>query len=159
MAAHNNAQDWAARAKEWASARAAMENQHPLSQFPPVGRPEEQAQSTDQYAQTPAFQYPETPQQQLPTSSYQQYQVPAVPPQPPPMPYHQEIASTTSGQSSYVPDVQLPYNGGDGASEANVGFPHRDSLHFSPSVRQQEVSSSYSSITGNSSLDISNLHM
>lgn len=138
MAAQNNVPDWAARAKEWANARAAMENQHIQSQYP----------------QPADFHYADTQQQSIPVSSYQQFPVPAAQPHQPPMAYQQENLAISSGSSSYGPDVHIPYSGRDGASagEANVGFPHQESSRSSPSVHQQEVSSSYSSVTGNNSL-------
>ncbi|KAK2636550.1 hypothetical protein Ddye_031342 [Dipteronia dyeriana] len=147
--AHNNTQDWAARAKEWANARAAMENQQLQSQFNPVGRPEEQAQSSVQYQQAADFHYPDAQQQSLPTPNYQQFPVPPAPPHHPPMAYQQGTTSVSSGPS-YVPDVRVPYLGRDGASagEANVEFTRQESLHSSPSVLPQEVPSSYSSVTG-----------
>ncbi|KAK1576920.1 hypothetical protein Q3G72_017503 [Acer saccharum] len=148
--AHNNTQDWAARAKEWANARAAMENQHVQAQFNPVGRPEEQTQSSVQYQQAADFHYPDAQQQSLPTSNYQQFPVPPAPPHQPPMAYQQGTTSVSSGPSSYAPDVRVPYMGRDGASagEANAEFTRQESLHPSPSVLPQEVPSSYSSVTG-----------
>lgn len=161
MAAHNSVQDWAARAKEWANARVAMENQHTQSQFTSVGRSEEQIQFSDQYPQSADFHYVDTQQPPFPASSYQQFPAPAAPAPQPPVAYQQENASISSGLPSYGPDVRLPYSGRDGASagEANVGFPHQESSHTSPSVHQQEVPSSYSSVTGNNSLSILNLHV
>ncbi|KAJ4711047.1 Cyclin-related, putative isoform 1 [Melia azedarach] len=149
-AAHNSVQDWAARAKEWANARVAMENQHTQSQFTSVGRSEEQIQFSDQYPQSADFHYVDTQQPPFPASSYQQFPAPAAPAPQPPVAYQQENASISSGLPSYGPDVRLPYSGRDGASagEANVGFPHQESSHTSPSVHQQEVPSSYSSVTG-----------
>ncbi|KAL5759893.1 hypothetical protein ACOSQ2_018731 [Xanthoceras sorbifolium] len=147
--AHNNVQDWAARAKEWANSRAAMENQHLQSQFTPVGRPEEQTQSSVQYPQAADLHYPDAQQHSLPTSSYQQFPVPAAPPHQPPMAYQHGTTSVSSGPSSYVPDGRVPYTGRDGASagEPNVEFTRQESLHSSPSVLLQEVPSSYSSVT------------
>ncbi|KAJ8758959.1 hypothetical protein K2173_003197 [Erythroxylum novogranatense] len=55
--------------------------------------------------------------------------------------YAQETASFNSGQSSYVSDGHVAYNIGGGISAA--------APTTSPSVHQQEVPSSYSSVTGN----------
>ncbi|XP_044488902.1 uncharacterized protein LOC123213512 isoform X2 [Mangifera indica] len=149
-AAHSGAQDWAARAKEWANARAATENQHLHSQFTPVSRPEEQNHFHDQYPQASDLHYADTQHHTFPASGYQQFPVPAASSQQPPVAYQQETASISSAPSSYIPDVQLPHAGRDGSSarESNAGFPHQESLHSSSSVHQQEVPSSYSSVTG-----------
>lgn len=146
LTAHNNAQDWAARAKEWANARAAMENQ-PVQQFTPVGRPEEHAQSNVQYPQGSEYHYPDAQQQSLTTSSYQQFPVAGVPPHQPPMAYQH---GTSSGK--LYPDGHVQYNAsrdGSSAGEGNVEFARQESSHTSPSVHQQEVPSSYSSVAGN----------
>ncbi|KAJ0096233.1 hypothetical protein Patl1_16064 [Pistacia atlantica] len=115
----------------------------------------------DQYPQASDFHYVDTQHHSLPASGYQQFPVPAASSQQPPVAYQQETSSISSAPSSYIPDVQLPYTGRDGSSagEANAGFPHQENLHSSPSVHQQEVPSSYSSVTGNNTLSILNLHV
>uniref|UniRef100_A0A5B7AZ34 Uncharacterized protein n=1 Tax=Davidia involucrata TaxID=16924 RepID=A0A5B7AZ34_DAVIN len=148
--AHNNEEDWAAKARAWAAAKAAIDSQHSQSQFTPVGRPEEQSHYHDQYPQTIDPYYADALQPSLPASSYQQYPAAAAPPHRPPVVHPQESASIISAQSSYVPDGHLPYPARDGtlAGDSNAVFPHRESSSTSPSVCQQEVPSSYSSVTG-----------
>lgn len=128
MAVHNNEEDWAAKARAWAAAKTAMDNQHPQSQFAPVGRPEEHSQYHDQYAQVVDPHYPETQQQSLPASSYQQFPVPTAPSHRPPVIHLQESASISSGVPSYVSDGRLPYTGRDGtlAGDSNAVFSHQE---------------------------------
>ncbi|KAK9277158.1 hypothetical protein L1049_006697 [Liquidambar formosana] len=147
---HNNEEDWAAKARAWAAAKTAMDNQHPQSQFAPVGRLEEHSQYHDQYAQVVDPHYPETQQQSLPASSYQQFPVPTAPSHRPPVIHLQESASISAGVPSYVSDGRLPYTGRDGtlAGDSNAVFSHQENLPTSPTVHQQEVPSSYSSVTG-----------
>ncbi|GAV91929.1 hypothetical protein CFOL_v3_35314 [Cephalotus follicularis] len=140
--AHGNVEDWAARAKEWAAAKAAMEDQHLQSQYAPFGRSEEQSRFHDQYPQDVNSHYP--------AATYQQYPASPAPPHRPPLVYPQETASVSSGPPSYVPDGHLAYIVRDGnlAGDSNAGFSHQEALPTSPYVHQQEVPSSYSSVTG-----------
>ncbi|KAA8533206.1 hypothetical protein F0562_033261 [Nyssa sinensis] len=156
--AHNNEEDWAAKARAWAAAKAATDNQHPQSQFTPVGRPEEQSHYHDQYPQTIDPHYADVLQPSLPVSSYHQYPAAAAPPYGPPVVYPQESAFVISAQSSYVPDGYLSYAARDGnlAGDSNAAFPHQESSSTSPVVRQQEVPSSYSSVTGKEEADDQN---
>ena len=154
MPAHSNEEDWAARARAWADAKTAMENQHSQSQFTPVGRLEDQSHYYDQYPQSVDAHYPDVQHQSLPGSSYQQFPVSGAPLHRPSVVHTQETASISSEPSSHVPDAHLPYNVRDGtlAGDSSALFHHQGPS--SSSVHQQEVPSSYSSITGNNSLSI-----
>ncbi|XVE92351.1 hypothetical protein REPUB_Repub01dG0089500 [Reevesia pubescens] len=102
--AHNNVEDWGAKAREWANTRAAMQEQPVQSQI----------------AHRPPTTYPN------------------------------ETLSNSSGPSSYISDGHLLYHVRDGTSalDTNSGFLHPESLPTSSSVHQQEVPSSYSSVSG-----------
>ncbi|GMH27656.1 hypothetical protein Nepgr_029499 [Nepenthes gracilis] len=147
--AHSNEEDWASRAKAWAAARAATENQHPQSHFPSMGRLEEHTYYNNQYPQVADFHYQDRPQASVPVSSYQSFPVQAEPLNKPPLVHQQEPSSISSVQSSYAPDVHFLYTAKDGnfSGEAGTAFPYHQRL-TSPSVHQQEVPSSYSSVTG-----------
>ncbi|KAJ4823298.1 hypothetical protein Tsubulata_028573 [Turnera subulata] len=127
-AAHNNAEDWAAKARAWAAAKqVAAEEQHPPPQF---SRPEEQqTHYYNQYHPQTVDHYQDVQQQQaFPAPGYQQFPTAASAPPPPP-PHQASMAYTQeTAQSSYTPEGQ--------ASTAG-SFVH-----------QQEVPSSYSSVTG-----------
>ena len=148
--AHSNVEDWGAKAREWANTRAAMQDQLVQSQITPAGRPEEQNRFHDPYSQAVDSHYMDA-QQSLSTSSYQQFPVPAASLQRPPTTYPNETLSNCSGPSSYIPDGHLPYYVRDGTSalDPNGGFLHQESLPTISSVHQQEVPSSYSSVSGN----------
>lgn len=176
--APNNQEDWAAKAKAWVATNNATGDQYPQShftpvgrpeeqsqyhdqhsqsQFTPAGRPEEQSQYHDQYAQSVGLHYPESQQQSLPTSSYLQFSVSNAPLQRPLGGHLQESASISYGPLSYVPDERFAYTGRNFSGESNAVFPHQNSSS-SPTVHQQEVPSSYSSITGNEeSLSLPNI--
>ncbi|KAG5240777.1 hypothetical protein OIU76_014307 [Salix suchowensis] len=132
----NHVEDWAAKARAWAAAKnSALDDQHPQSQFTTGGRSEEQSWYYDQNLQTVDTHYQGVQQQPFPATTYQQFPVSAAPHQLP-VAYPQENASFNMGQPSYVSDRPQPYPGGAATSNA------------SPSVHQQEVPSSYSSVTG-----------
>ena len=152
MTAHNNEEDWAARARAWADAKTAMENQH--TQFTPVGRLEDQSHYYDQYPQS-VDHYPDIQDQSLPPSSYQQFPVSGTPLHRPSVVQPQETSSVCSEPSSFVPDAHLTYNVRDGTfvGDSSALF-HQGNMLASSSVHQQEVPSSYSSVTGNNSLSI-----
>ncbi|KAF3944799.1 hypothetical protein CMV_028767 [Castanea mollissima] len=120
---HSNEEDWAARARAWADAKTAMENQHSQSQFTPAGRIEDQSHYYDQYPQSVDSHYSDIQNQSHPASSYQQFP---------------------------VSDAHLPYNVRDGtlAGDSSAMFHQQGNMPASSSVHQQEVPSSYSSITG-----------
>ncbi|XVF85046.1 hypothetical protein PTKIN_Ptkin17bG0087100 [Pterospermum kingtungense] len=146
--AHNNVEDWGAKAREWANTRAAMQDLPVQSQIAPAGRPEEQNRFHDPYSQAVGSHYMDA-QQSLPTSSYQQFHVPAASPHRPPTTYN-ETMSNSSGPSSYIPNGRVTYHARDGTSamDVNSGFLHQENLPASSSVYQQEVPSSYSSVSG-----------
>ncbi|XP_043703966.1 uncharacterized protein LOC122654062 [Telopea speciosissima] len=148
---HNNEEDWAARAREWAAAKAAMENQHSQSQFPPSGRLEEHSNVYhDQYQQTVDPHYMEMQQSSLPAWSHQQYPVSGTNLHRSPVNHLQDSTSFGSGQPSYVSDGHISYTARDGAllSDSDPVFAHQGSAPTSSSIYQQEVPSSYSSVQG-----------
>lgn len=154
--AHSNEEDWAARARAWADAKAAMENQHPESQFAPAGRVEEQSHYHDQYPHSADAHYTEIQHQ----SSYQQVPVSAASLHRPPATHPLEVPPASSNASSYGPEGHLhTFRDGTSAADSNAMIQSQGNLHKSPSVHQQEVPSSYSSVTGNNSHGILNLYV
>ncbi|XP_057496206.1 uncharacterized protein LOC130781149 isoform X2 [Actinidia eriantha] len=148
--AHHNEEDWAAKARAWAAAKATTDYQPSQSQFAQVGRFEDQSHYNDLYAQTTDPHYPDSVQSLLPASGYQQYPPPAAPSYRPPNVQLQESASISSGLSSFVPDEHVAYTARDGilAGDSTAVFHHQESSPTSSSVHLQEVPSSYSSVTG-----------
>ncbi|KAF8015678.1 hypothetical protein BT93_H1257 [Corymbia citriodora subsp. variegata] len=148
-AAHSNTEDWAARAKAWADAKAATENQHTQSQYAPPGRMDEQSHYHIPYPSALDSHYTENHQQPLSGQGHQQHSLSNTPPQGQPL-YMQEIASVSSGPSSYLPDGSSPFQARDGGltGHANLVLHQQDSLPTNISVHQQEVPSSYSSVSG-----------
>ncbi|XP_059657846.1 nucleolar protein NET1 isoform X2 [Cornus florida] len=148
--AQNNEEDWAAKARAWAAAKVATDTHHPQSQFTPNGRPEELSHYHDQYPQNVDVHYADAPQPSHLASSYQQYPAPAAPPHRPPDFHVHESASISTGQSSYVPDGHFHFTSRDGtlARDSNAVYRHQEFGPTSPLVHQQEVPSSYSSVTG-----------
>ncbi|XP_062110406.1 uncharacterized protein LOC133822177 isoform X2 [Humulus lupulus] len=148
---HNNEEDWAAKARAWADAKTAMENQHQQSQFTAVGRPEDQSHYHDQYSHSVESHYAEIQHQSMPTSNYQQVQqlqAPTAPFPRPPVAHHSESPSVSS-DPSYVPEGHLhSVRDGTPTADSNAMFQRQGNLPISPSVHQQEVPSSYSSVTG-----------
>ncbi|GLT67944.1 hypothetical protein SLA2020_402170 [Shorea laevis] len=156
--AHNNVEDWGAKAREWANARAALqEQQQPQSQFTSVGRPEDQNHFHDQYQQAVDTHYQDGQQQSLPTLNYQQFPAPAASAHGPPMMYPQESLSGNSAPSYNIVDGHQNYQVKDGTSamDSNAGFLHQESLPTISSIHQQEVPSSYSSISEKEDLSVS----
>ncbi|XP_042496061.1 uncharacterized protein LOC122075182 [Macadamia integrifolia] len=148
---HSNEQDWAAKAREWAAAKAAMENQHSQSQFPPSGRLEEHNNVYhDQYQPTVDPHYMEMQQSSLPAWSHQQFPVSGTNLHRSPVNHLQESTSFGSGQPSYVSDGHISYTTRDGAllSDSDPVFSHQGSAPTGSSIYQQEVPSSYSSVQG-----------
>jgi len=146
LVAHNNEEDWAAKARAWA-AKAAMESQHPQTHFSPAGRLHEQNHYHDQYQQSIDSHYTDVQNQSHSTSSYQQFS------------YLDTSAQRISGQSQDAVPVSLEtsyaqdghsYSARDGTSirDSNVSF-EQGNMPANPSVHQQEVPSSYSSVAGN----------
>ncbi|XP_073141168.1 uncharacterized protein [Henckelia pumila] len=144
---NSNEQDWAEKARAWAVAKAAADNQYPVH----VGRPEEQNYFHDQYPPSinPQYQSVHVPLEQ--PSSYQQYPVGTGPSNMTGPGQLQESQYITSGQSSYTVDTHVPYTARDGNLTGNScepGHPKENSS-ISPLPYQQEVPSSYSSVSGN----------
>lgn len=147
LTAQSNAEDWAARAKAWASAKAAMESQHT------------QAHYQNQYNQAVESHYVENNQNSNSGSAYQQYPVSATPPNGQPV-HLQENQSIGSRSASYLPDGRMMYSATDGPMNGNPNavFLPQDHLPAKQSAHQQEVPSSYSSVSGNIYLTY-NLHV
>ncbi|KAJ4961836.1 hypothetical protein NE237_021746 [Protea cynaroides] len=148
---NNNEEDWAARAREWAAAKATMENQYPQSQFPPPGRLEEHSDAYhDQYQQAVDPHYTESQQSSRPAWSYQQqFPVSGTNLHRPPVNHLQDSTSFSSGQpSSYVSDGHISYGARDGpmVADSDPVFGHQGSAPTSSTIYPQEVPSSYSSV-------------
>ncbi|KAJ7943698.1 Cyclin-related, putative isoform 3 [Quillaja saponaria] len=126
-----------------------MENQQPQTHFTPTERPQEQNHYCDQYLQPVDSSYPDIQNQSLPASSYQQFPVSTASLHRTPV-HSQEAASINSEPSSYVPDGHILYTVRDGtmAGDTTTAFQHHGHLPTSSSVLQQEVPSTYSSVTG-----------
>ncbi|KAL8157035.1 uncharacterized protein LOC141671984 isoform X2 [Apium graveolens] len=133
--AHNNGDDWAAKARAWATAQTSSDNQYPQSQYTSIGRKEENQYSMANPQYSGGQHFP------VAASSYQQYPASVAPP------YESSESSFSSG---YVPDGHLPFNHRNGSlvGESNCSMPHQGSSPSSVSIHQQEVPSSYSSVTG-----------
>lgn len=140
VTAHNNVEDWGAKAREWANSRAAMQQQ-PQTQYSQSNTSEEH---NNRFGQSVEPHYPDN--QTLQTSNYQHFPVSAAPPQPLPSNYYPEKFSTASVPPSYGPDGQPLYHVMDGNAS---GFPLQGSLTTSPYTHSQEVPSSYSPASGN----------
>ncbi|TYK15644.1 transcription elongation regulator 1-like isoform X1 [Cucumis melo var. makuwa] len=148
--AQSNEEDWAARARAWADAKTAMENQQ--SQFAPTGRLEEQNYYHDQYSQPINSNHPDISHQPLPPSIYDQFSASATSVARPPAAHHLESTPVTvsSEHSSYPSDGRPTYAVGDVSYGGNMNssLHHQGKLSSSPSVHQQEVPSSNYSVTG-----------
>ncbi|XP_010251069.1 PREDICTED: uncharacterized protein LOC104593088 isoform X2 [Nelumbo nucifera] len=152
---HNNEEDWAARARAWAAAKAAMENQQnqqPQLQLPPVGKSEDPSNMYhDQQHQNVDPHSTDIQQPSLLSSGHQQFSVSATNLHRPPLDHFQESSPFSSRQSSsYVSDGHIPFMSREGAlvEGSTPVFPHQGSVPTSSSIYQQEVPSSYSSISG-----------
>ncbi|XP_058109765.1 uncharacterized protein LOC131252967 isoform X2 [Magnolia sinica] len=146
---HNNEEDWAARARAWAAAKAAMENQHPPSQFTPVGRMEEHNHVYhDQYQQTIDPHFTDIQKSSLPLSSPPQLPVSVTNPHRPSVQVLPESMTFGSGPPCYVSDGPVSYSARDGAADMHPISPPQGSVLTSSSIYQQEVPSSYSSMPG-----------
>ncbi|KAM1194474.1 hypothetical protein ACFX15_020756 [Malus domestica] len=146
-AAPNN-QDWEAKAKAWADARTAMETQHQQVQFPPAGGLEEQSHYQEQYPHNGDPHYSGSHHQSFSASSYQQVPDSGAPTHYPPGIHSQETSSIGSELSSCAHHA---VRDGKPAGDSNALFHRQGILSTSPSVHQQEVPYSYSSVTGNNS--------
>ncbi|GMH31117.1 hypothetical protein Nepgr_032960 [Nepenthes gracilis] len=147
--AHGNEEDWAAKARAWAAAKASIENQHPQSQFASLGQLKEHSHIPNQYPQAASSYYQDIQQTSVPMPSYQNHPVQVAPLNKPRLAHQQEFTSMSSAEASYAPDVHFSYGAKDGNLSVEVGdaFPTQERL-TSPSVPQQEVSLTYSSVPG-----------
>ncbi|KAH6828035.1 Nucleotide-diphospho-sugar transferase family protein [Perilla frutescens var. hirtella] len=150
-AANNQEEDWAARAKAWAAAKSASDNQHTLSQFVPAGRQEEQNHFHGQYPQSMDPQFLDGHTSSTPASNYHQFPVAMGQLNRTGVGQFQESQYMSSGQSSYAADVHASFAARDGgvAGDSIQPFLPQEKSPISPLVHQQEVPSSYSSVTGN----------
>ncbi|KAI4295074.1 hypothetical protein MLD38_040659 [Melastoma candidum] len=144
--AQSNTEEWAARAKAWADAKAATnagESPHTHSQQAAVG---ESNQLHSQY-QPADTGYPVGHQQPQTGSCYQQ---------PPltPTPQHSQTfqlqeGATLSFRPSTLLDGHAPFSAKDGNMKGAAETHSQGPPSTDPLVHQQEVPSSYSSISGN----------
>ncbi|TKY58691.1 arginine/serine-rich protein PNISR isoform X3 [Spatholobus suberectus] len=149
--AHKNEEDWAAKARAWADAKAAMESQHPQSHFSPAGRLQEQSHYHDQYQQSVDSHYTDVQNQSHPPSSYQQFSYLDASAQQ--LSGHSQEAASVSLETSYASDGHsYGARDGTGIGDSTISF-EQGNLPTNPSVHQQEVPSSYSSVAGKEASD------
>lgn len=143
IVAHKNEEDWAAKARAWADAKSAMENQHPQPHYSPAGRLPEQTHYHDPYQQSVDPRYTDVQNQSQSSSGYQQF--PFVDPPMQRNSGHSQEAASVSLEAAYTSDGHS-YSARDG--DPTVSF-EQANLPTNPSVHSQEVPSSYSSVAGN----------
>lgn len=143
----NKNEDWAAKARAWADANAARESQHPQSHFSPAGRMQEQSHYHDQYQLSVDSHYTDVQNQSHPSASYQQFSYLDASVQR--ISGHSQEPASVSLETSYTQDGHS-YSARDGTDigDLTVSF-EQGNLPTNPSVHQQEVPSSYSSVAGN----------
>ncbi|XP_057774493.1 uncharacterized protein LOC130993580 isoform X2 [Salvia miltiorrhiza] len=148
---NNNEEDWAARAKAWAAAKSASDNQHTPSHFVPAGRIEDQNHFHEQYPQSMDPQFLDGHAPVAPASNYHQFPAAMGSSNRTGVGQLQDSQYMSSGQSSYGADVHAPFAARDGgiAGDSIPPFPPQEKSSISPLVHQQEVPSSYSSVAGN----------
>ncbi|CAM9001242.1 unnamed protein product [Rhodiola kirilowii] len=140
----SNEDDWAARAKAWAAAKSAMDNQQQQSPFPQGIRTELQVPFQDQYARVAEHQHIEA----KPGSG------PVAYPQNPFGTENNQQVSLSDGQSNNAPGVHRYGQTAFSSASASSGPENhlaKDGLLVDQSkatIHQQEVPNSYSSITG-----------
>ncbi|MED6180704.1 hypothetical protein PIB30_012580 [Stylosanthes scabra] len=148
--AQNNEEDWAAKARAWA-AKSTMESQNPQSQFSPAGRVQEQSHYHDQYQQSVDSRYTDVQNQSHPSSTYQQFSYLDASAQR--LPGHSQDAASVSLETSYTSDGHsFGARDGTNTGDPTVSF-EQGNLPTNPSVHQQEVPSSYSSVPGKEAAD------
>ncbi|XP_031476824.1 uncharacterized protein LOC116248272 isoform X2 [Nymphaea colorata] len=145
---HYNEQDWAARARAWAAAKAAMETQQTFSS---VGRKEEQSPGYHEYQHTVGPHGSDTQQSPVPALSHQSF--------PASLTDHSRSSSQYQLATSFGPEpLTYPHDGhpsytakdGTFAADAKLlSAAPEGSILSSSSVYQQELPSSYSSVPGN----------
>ena len=124
-----------------------MESQHPQSHFSPAGRVQEQSHYHDQYQQSVDARYTDAQNQSHPSSTYQQFSYLDASAQR--LSGHSQDAASVSLETSYTSDGHsYGARDGTGIGDPTVSF-EQGNLPTNPSVHQQEVPSSYSSVTGN----------
>ncbi|KAI4340694.1 hypothetical protein MLD38_025504 [Melastoma candidum] len=145
--ARSNAEEWAARAKVWADAKAATnasESPHAHLQQAAIG---ENNQFHSQYQPAENSGYPVGHQQPQTGSNYQQ------PPRPPTPQHSQSFQLQEGATVSFRPSTHLdghaPFSAKDGNTKGAAVTHTRVPQPTNPLVHQQEVPSSYSSISGN----------
>lgn len=149
----SNEQDWAARARAWAAAKAAMEAQQAQPQFTPLGRSVEHPVYQDHYSQPVQTQFPEVHQPSLPPLGHQSVQLPPVPV--PNMATNQAQDLTTQYptdlSSSYNQDGFMSYSSKDGAAPHEQNTSVNSSQGSIPTINpsySQEMVSNYTSFSG-----------
>ncbi|KAK9113635.1 hypothetical protein Syun_020432 [Stephania yunnanensis] len=150
---NSNEEEWAARARAWAAAKAAMENQHSQQQFSHHRGPEDRNHVYhDQYQQAAEPHYTDTQQSSHSQSSHHQTPSSFVNPHGQSVNQLQETSSFSAGlpSASYGAGGHIPYTARDGAQVADSTplFHHEGNFSANSSVYQQEVPSSYSSVSG-----------
>jgi beta-arabinofuranosyltransferase len=147
IVAHTNEEDWAAKARAWADAKSAMDNQHPQPHYSPAGRLPEQTHYHDPYQQSVDPRYTDVQNHSHSSSGYQQFSF--VDPSMQRNSGHSQEAPSANLEAAYTSDGHS-YSTRDGTS---VGDPttsfEQANLPTFPSVHPQEVPSSYSSVAGN----------
>ncbi|KAK4358272.1 hypothetical protein RND71_023882 [Anisodus tanguticus] len=140
----NSNEDWAAKARAWAAAKAASDHQH--SQFTHDSRLEQQSYYYEQYTQSADQHLQDMQQAPVLPSSNQHAMTPVAPPQRASFGHSQEPSFFSSAQSPY----SLPYTTRDGnfTGDSVASFAQQGNSSINPLVHQQEVPSSYSSIAG-----------
>lgn len=155
-AANSNEEDWAARAKAWAAAKSASDNQHTPPQFVSAGRPEEQNHFHDKYPQPVDPQYIDGHTPLAPASNYHQFPVATGASNRTGAVQMQDSQYMSSVQSSYPADAHPTVAARDGGAAADSipPFLPQEKSPITPLVHQQEVPSSYSSVAGKNLISI-----
>ncbi|KAL4193419.1 hypothetical protein AMTRI_Chr06g176810 [Amborella trichopoda] len=152
---YNNEEDWAAKARAWAAAKAAMENQQAQAQFTPLGKVEDHTHAyhnQSQNATEPHFA--DIQQSSLPAPSHHP------PPVAPPMDIHRtpnhfqdSISNNSEPLPLYASNESLAFSAADKnlvplppSSSAPVAS--QGNMASISSVYRQEVSLNYSSFPG-----------
>ncbi|XP_072971883.1 uncharacterized protein [Typha angustifolia] len=145
---YSNEEEWAAKAKAWASANSATESHPTQPHVAPIGRNEEHSYAYHEQYQRPAGPPMETLHPSVPQSSNQQ--LPNYMMDQQKEVNHMHGTTSFSSGSSYSADGLFSHNaGGEGtvADKDRVASPQRNYISF-PSIYEQEVSYSYSSTPG-----------
>lgn len=149
----NNEQDWAARARAWAAAKAAMEAQQAQPQFTPLGRSVEHQGYQDHYSQPVQTQFSEVHQPSLTALGHQTVQLPSVPVSNMATNQAQDLTThyPTDLLSSYNQDGFISYSSKDGAATHEQNALVNSSQGSIPTINpsySQEMVSNYTSLSG-----------